>query len=97
MQDELCTFFFVWHSQEVCFPSYQVACMATDEEGMVYDLSPLSLMSGNHVSRYRDATGHVLKFAINVCRSVVVGYAIVCRYQAAICMENISLADGHNK
>ncbi|XP_063243031.1 cation-independent mannose-6-phosphate receptor isoform X2 [Bacillus rossius redtenbacheri] len=91
----LCTFFFVWHSRETCFPSREVDCRATDENGTVYDLSPLSLASSNHVFLHRDAAGRS-KFTINVCRSVVVGYGTVCSPGSAVCMENVSQPGSHN-
>jgi hypothetical protein len=79
-----CSYNFIWKTTRACPPFNEVECKVADENGEIFDLSPLALPDSN----YEVTTGHGSSFAINVCKSLVHTPTYHCPYNSAVCQRS---------
>ncbi|XP_059472242.1 cation-independent mannose-6-phosphate receptor isoform X2 [Neocloeon triangulifer] len=80
-----CRYFLVWNHPKACPPYTEVPCTVRMEDGTLYDLSPLSRRSANHIARSR--SGQSSGVLINVCRSVVFNRDAACEATSGACLR----------
>ena len=80
MFHENCTYNFIWKSSLACPPFDKVDCTVKDENGELFDFSPLALSDTN----YEIPMGQSY-IILNVCKSLVHSPSIKCPYKSAVC------------
>ncbi|XP_065337957.1 cation-independent mannose-6-phosphate receptor isoform X1 [Cloeon dipterum] len=80
-----CNYYLVWNHPRACPPYKEVPCTVQGEDGALYDLSPLSRRSINHMARTR--LGNPSGVLLNVCRSVVFNRDANCESTSGACLR----------
>ncbi|XP_068221483.1 cation-independent mannose-6-phosphate receptor isoform X2 [Palaemon carinicauda] len=86
IQEEPCTYHFIWRTRVACPPFQVVDCTYFTENGTVYDLSELST---SLVNEEYYSPNHSKKFVLNVCRSIVHSKESRCPYKSAACIVDL--------
>ena len=87
MYHHLCINAIVWRTKYACPPHYTNDCSFISEDGLKYDLNPLSSSQYNVEVASRQQSQ---VFVLNVCRSVVHERSTRCPYDAASCLVDKS-------
>lgn len=77
----------IWKSALACGPRTVQNCTATNN-GLHYDLSPLTSSSQNYVIYTGDKTPPMI--ILNVCHSVIFEYDALCQMRSGACLHNSS-------
>lgn len=78
-----CSYLFEWPTVHACPPFEVIECSVSDDKGVNYDLSRLSLPNENYYVKH---PMFEKTFVINVCRSVVHTPYSLCPYSSAACL-----------
>ncbi|KAG8191169.1 hypothetical protein JTE90_011854 [Oedothorax gibbosus] len=88
-ETEDCTYLFEWPTVHACPPFDVIECSVVDDDGVTYDLSPLSQLDDNYYLKSPNYDSRM--FVINICRSVVHTPTSLCPYTAASCLiDNVN-------
>ncbi|CAK9820663.1 Cation-independent mannose-6-phosphate receptor [Anthophora plagiata] len=84
---EQCNLYMVWKSSLACRPATKTDCTVTDN-GLHYDLSPLTRYSQNYVIPTGNKTSP--KIILNICHSVIFEYNALCQMHSGACLQNVT-------
>ncbi|XP_029053716.1 cation-independent mannose-6-phosphate receptor isoform X1 [Osmia bicornis bicornis] len=82
-----CNLYMVWKTALACGPRITQSCTVTDN-GLHYDLSPLTRYSQNYVIHMGNKTSP--KIILNVCHSVIFEYNALCQMHSGACLQDAS-------
>ncbi|XP_072743361.1 cation-independent mannose-6-phosphate receptor isoform X2 [Anoplolepis gracilipes] len=84
--DGQCNLFMVWKTALACGPRFQTNCTVVNN-GLHYDLSPLTRSSNNYVIRMRNEM-KLPKIVLNVCQSIIRQYDSMCPIKSGACLDD---------
>lgn len=79
---ETCNFGFIWKTELACPPFEEVDCTVADENGEIFDFSPLALTDANYDVPMGPGGDSII---LNVCKSLVHSSSSKCPYKSAVC------------
>ncbi|XP_076766762.1 lysosomal enzyme receptor protein [Xylocopa sonorina] len=84
---EQCNIFMIWKTVLACGPRIEKNCTVVDN-GLHYDLSPLTRYSQNYVIHMGNRTSP--KIILNVCHSVIYEYNALCQIHSGACLQKVN-------